>query len=234
MSTAAQSCFSTLRQAILDGRYPAGERLPPERRLADELGVGRVTVRSALTRLSAANLLSVRQGSGYVVRDFRRNGGPDLLAGVAELAGRSGAFVDVARDLLLVRRHLAGAVLGRLAERPPTADHLVRITAAIEAFARAAEAGADDDTLAARDLDVLSALLDATGSAVLGLCINPISAALGDLPRLRQVIYAEPTDNALGWRALAFWLADPSRLPVEALVAQLEARDAAALERLRT
>lgn len=233
MSTASETCFTSLRQAILDGRYAPGERLPPERRLAGELGVGRVTVRSALTRLSAANLLSVRQGSGYVVRDFRRSGGPDLLADVAALAEEAGAFVDVARDLLLVRRHLAGAVLGRLAERPPTAGDLQRITSAIDAFARAAEAGEGDDTLAARDIDVLMTLLDATGSAVLGLCINPISAALQDLPALRRAIYAAPRENAQGWRALVFWLADPSRLPVDALVAQLEARDASSLERLR-
>ena len=178
MSTTAESCFVSLRQAILEGRYPAGERLPPERRLAEELGVGRVTVRSALARLSASNLLSVRQGSGYVVQDYRRFGGPDLLADVADLARQSGAFVDVARDLLLVRRHLASAVLGRLAERPPTADDMLRITRAIEAFAAAVGAGSDDAVLAARDLDVLTTLLDATGSAVLGLCINPITGAL--------------------------------------------------------
>ena len=46
VSTAAHACFESLRQAILKGRYVPGERLPPERQLADTLGVGRVTLLS--------------------------------------------------------------------------------------------------------------------------------------------------------------------------------------------
>ena len=80
----------------------------------------------------------------------------------------------------------------------------------------------------------MTALLDATGSAVLGLCINPVSGALQALPQLRRAIYADPQDNAEGWRTLGLWLADPSRVPVDVLVAALEARDAASLERLAT
>ena len=114
MMTSADTCYSTLRREILSGSFAPGERLPPERKLAENFGVGRVTVRSALTRLAAANLLSVRQGSGYVVQNYRREGGPDLLRDVVEIAAHSGAFLDMARDLLHVRRHLARAVLERI------------------------------------------------------------------------------------------------------------------------
>ena len=99
--TSADTCFSHLRREILSGSFAPGSRLPPERKLAEDFGVGRVTVRSALTRLAAANLLSVRQGSGYVVQDYRRQGGPDLLRDVADIAANSGAFLNMAIFILL-------------------------------------------------------------------------------------------------------------------------------------
>jgi DNA-binding FadR family transcriptional regulator len=225
MSTAVDTCFETLRRGILDGDYPPGARLPAERRLAEDLGVNRVTIRSALVRLAGANLLTVRQGSGYQVQDFRRAGGPDLLADIAAQAQRVGAFRGVARDLLLVRRHLASAVLERLAERPPTADDLTRISATIEAFALAVDEGADAEVLAARDLDIVASLLRATGSSVLGLCLNPITGVLQTLPGLKGAIYADPQSNVIGWRALLPWLANPSLAPVSAIVAAFVERD---------
>src|SRR5690606_17342196 len=84
--SAVETCARTLRRAIIEGKIPVGSRLPPERKLAESFGVNRVTVRGALAQLATSRLLSVRQGSGYVVRDFREEGGPDLIAGLAELA----------------------------------------------------------------------------------------------------------------------------------------------------
>ena len=40
--------LSRLRTAVVDGHYPAGEHLPPERQLAATLGVSRLTLRAAV------------------------------------------------------------------------------------------------------------------------------------------------------------------------------------------
>lgn len=56
-----------LRQAILDGDYVYGERLPAERDLAGHFGTSRNTVREALRRLEEANLVTRRIGSGTFV-----------------------------------------------------------------------------------------------------------------------------------------------------------------------
>lgn len=53
-----------LRDAILDGRFPAGRKLPPERELALEFDVNRTSVREALKVLEGLGLVSVRQGDG--------------------------------------------------------------------------------------------------------------------------------------------------------------------------
>lgn len=45
-----------------------GDRLPPERRLAGQLGVGRAIVRRALLRLDAAELVHTRANVGTFIR----------------------------------------------------------------------------------------------------------------------------------------------------------------------
>ena len=57
-----------LRDAILDGRFAAGTKLPPERELAAEFGVNRTSVREALKVLEGLGLVAVRQGDGATVR----------------------------------------------------------------------------------------------------------------------------------------------------------------------
>jgi len=56
-----------MRRAILDGQYQYQERLPAERRLAQELGTARGTVRQALERLEEMNLVQRKAGSGTYV-----------------------------------------------------------------------------------------------------------------------------------------------------------------------
>ena len=56
-----------LRTLILDGRLVAGDRLPPQRTLANALDLSRTTVVSSLTLLRAEGLLSTRQGSATTV-----------------------------------------------------------------------------------------------------------------------------------------------------------------------
>ena len=56
-----------LRQAILDGRYAHGEKLPAEREFASAFGASRATVRSALIRLETERLVTRRLGAGTFV-----------------------------------------------------------------------------------------------------------------------------------------------------------------------
>ncbi|HYI15044.1 MAG TPA: PLP-dependent aminotransferase family protein [Thermomicrobiales bacterium] len=56
-----------LRQSILDGEPPAGAKLPPERRLANLLGVNRTTIVNAYRELAADGLVSGQVGRGTIV-----------------------------------------------------------------------------------------------------------------------------------------------------------------------
>lgn len=58
---------NTLRQAILDGRYRPGEKLPSEARLTEAHGVSRTVVREAIAALRADGLVEPRRGAGVFV-----------------------------------------------------------------------------------------------------------------------------------------------------------------------
>src|SRR5688572_15537739 len=68
------------------GEYKAGQRLPPERDLAKQLGVSRPSVREALIALEVEGYVEVRVGSGvYVV-------GPRTEDAAEPLSTDSGPF----------------------------------------------------------------------------------------------------------------------------------------------
>jgi GntR family transcriptional repressor for pyruvate dehydrogenase complex len=230
--SATRAAEQAIRAAILDGQLAPGSRLPPERTLSVRLGVSRLTLRAALASLAAAGLLSVRHGSGYSVRDFRESGGPGLLPGLLDLVADRAGLRRVAGDLLRVRRHLAGAVLEALAERPPGPAHLQRVAAAVDRFAAAVARGDVPPAIAVADLAIVRALVAATRSPVLAVAVNPIAVVLSHSPDLAAAIYAAPAENLAGWRALAAWLARPRAADVPELVATLAARDRDTVRRL--
>ncbi len=64
----AADISALIRREISKGNLRLGERLPPERLLAETYGVARGTVREALNRLEKENYVEIRAGSGtYVI-----------------------------------------------------------------------------------------------------------------------------------------------------------------------
>lgn len=79
--------YHGLRRAILSGRLPAGAKLPSSRALADELGLSRNTVMSALEQLASEGYVEGRTGSGTYVATLlpeeSPSGAPPPRAGAA-------------------------------------------------------------------------------------------------------------------------------------------------------
>jgi len=63
----ASRIYTTLREAVLDGRLAPGDRVPASRELAASLGVARGTVTVAYDRLLAEGFLESRPGAGTFV-----------------------------------------------------------------------------------------------------------------------------------------------------------------------
>lgn len=62
-----EHAYVLLRDKIMRGELPDGCRLPVESRLAAELGIGRVTLRAALEKLEARNLIRRIRGQGTFI-----------------------------------------------------------------------------------------------------------------------------------------------------------------------
>lgn len=83
----ARQVYEQIRQAILGGRIPRDERLPPTRELAQRLGVSRNTVTLAYEWLTAEGLIAGRKGAGSFV-ESRLVPSARLSSGAAKAGGR--------------------------------------------------------------------------------------------------------------------------------------------------
>ena len=63
-ATLAARLHARMVEAILCGEYAQGSKLPTEQALAGRFGVGRSTVREALSRLRSDGIIETRRGSG--------------------------------------------------------------------------------------------------------------------------------------------------------------------------
>ena len=63
LGRASAAIADQIRNAILEGQLSSGDRLAPERELAEQFGVSRVTVRDALRILEANGLVEIRVGA---------------------------------------------------------------------------------------------------------------------------------------------------------------------------
>lgn len=68
-SKVSESIVEQLEEMILNGALKAGDKLPPERELAQQLEVSRPSLREALVIMEAKGLLQVRRGGGTYVCD---------------------------------------------------------------------------------------------------------------------------------------------------------------------
>jgi GntR family transcriptional regulator, transcriptional repressor for pyruvate dehydrogenase complex len=76
----SDSVAAQLEQLILRGSYRVGDRLPPERELAEQFGVGRSSMREALRRIETHGLITIDHGRGtFVAADVRRAGQNGIL-----------------------------------------------------------------------------------------------------------------------------------------------------------
>jgi GntR family negative regulator for fad regulon and positive regulator of fabA len=103
----AELAENRLVEAILDGNFPINSSLPPERELAEMLGVTRPTLREALQRLSRDGWLEIHHGKPTRVRDYWREGNLTILGQIARY--QKIVYPDFVVNLLQIRYLMAPA-----------------------------------------------------------------------------------------------------------------------------
>jgi DNA-binding FadR family transcriptional regulator len=165
----AQDVAGRLRSLILQGAYKPGEKLPPERRLAEALKVNRATLREALKNLEQAGLVRIRQGDGTRVQNFLHTAGLDILAHLLHLGEDTAA--SILKDIMEFRQ-IIGREIARLAAERGKAEQLVRL----EAIA-VRETTTQEEALV-QDLDFYIELARASQNVVFILILNPVGEAV--------------------------------------------------------
>jgi len=176
--------FGRLRDAIVSGRYPAGDALPSERELATAFGVNRHAVREALRRLQQLGLVRVSQGGSTRVLDWRATAGLDLAMALVG-SGDVLPVETLIRDVLEMRACI-GADAARLCAR--RADDAARraVLLAAETYAAAAP---DLAAMGAADRDLWRRIIEGSGNVAYLLAYNSLTAgdlAVGQVPPQRR------------------------------------------------
>jgi GntR family transcriptional repressor for pyruvate dehydrogenase complex len=180
--------------------------MPSERRLSEELGAGRHAVREALKRLQQSGLVRISQGGATRVRDWRHEGGLDLLVELgstgdvppqlglerAALEMRASVGADAARLCAARANAVVRAELKAEAERLAAEGELEARNVIYERFWAQIVDGAEN--IAYRlALNTLVA-----GQRVLSLDADLVARELADPPAIRALAAAIAAGDADG------------------------------------
>ena len=169
---------------ILRGILGPGERLPPERELAERMGVSRPSLREALAELQERGLLVTRPGAGVYVAEVLGSAFSPALVRLFS------SHDEALYDAISFRRDMEGLAAERAARLGSDTDLAVIDTA----FGALQVARPGDE--AARDAEFHMAILEASHNAIL----IHMMRAMYDLIATgvffnRQVIFARNTSR---------------------------------------
>lgn len=183
-TAAGERIADEIRALILDGRIAADAQLPGEQDLAARFGVSRPTVREALKRLAAQNLIRTRRGAagGSFVHRIGWAEAADQLAVTATLLV---SMTPLDAETVAEARLTLLSACAPLAAARRTPDHLARLSAEI-AVQQAPETS--DEAFCASDVRFHRALADATGNPLVAFQMAGVVEAM------------QPLLNMLTWR----------------------------------
>lgn len=199
---------SRLRADIVAGVYPLGTLLPPERKLAEDYGVTRASIKNTLVRLEQLGLIETRHGVGSRVRDFRSYGGTEVLPW---LVGQMG--VGLLPDVFEARRTIGALVARMAAERAKPED-------AVELRVRLNEVESAQSAAEAHDAEneVHRAIARITGNQVFRFLANSLLNGYEPLRRTLDAAFdPEQTASALAPLVEAIAAGDPEAAETAAL-----------------
>jgi GntR family transcriptional repressor for pyruvate dehydrogenase complex len=157
-----------VERLILSHDLLVGDALPPERTLADQMGVSRNILREAISMLTQKGLLEVRPGTGTFVISPGSEFLSDTLVNFIN-------FSDTGlKDVVEARRSLEVEIAGLAAERA-TAEDIRKIKELISAMD---EAGSDVDIYVESDVGFHEALASAADNEILKLLMQSFRRVL--------------------------------------------------------
>ena len=147
-----------------DGTLKVGDKLPTERAIAAELGIGRNKAREALSILSGMGMIESRQGSGNFVSGNASGAIKNMIIMMMALNTIS------RQEVCKFRRDMEKAVCSSLISNPPSEEIKNRIKDTLRAMD-----GLSGEELAKADHDFHNALVKATGNKLWEVMMDAVA-----------------------------------------------------------
>jgi GntR family transcriptional repressor for pyruvate dehydrogenase complex len=158
-----------IRTMVIEGELVPGDRLPPERKLAERLGVSRGQLRRAFQALAERGMIESRQGDGtYLLSDL--DSAPTVDAILEAIHSQH----DVLHEIIEFRRMIEPQIAALAAQRIPRAT-LDRLKVVICDQQRALMAGQEADSL---DAEFHQVLAESTSNRVISQVMTTIQTIL--------------------------------------------------------
>ncbi|UWQ05739.1 FadR/GntR family transcriptional regulator [Aliiroseovarius crassostreae] len=176
---------SDIRDAIIAGDLIVDQRLPSEAELSEQFSVSRPTVREALKRLAAQNLIRTQRGAtggAFVNRmSFEDAYGQQITTSTLLLSMNEVSFETACEARFALERACAP-----LSAERRTADHLATMRAEIM---RQSQPGLTDEAFCASDVAFHRALVDGAGNPVLSYQLAGAVEAMQ--PLMNMITYTQ-------------------------------------------
>ncbi|WP_424939708.1 FadR/GntR family transcriptional regulator [Aliiroseovarius sp. S253] len=174
-----------IRDAIVEGSLIVDQRLPSEAELCEKFDVGRSTVREALKRLAAQNLIRTQRGASggaFVNRmSFEEAYDQQITTSTLLLSMNSVDFETACEARYALERSCAP-----LSAQRRTADQLATMRAEIH---RQSQPGLTDEAFCASDVAFHRALVDGAGNPVLSYQLAGAVEAMQ--PLMNMITYTQ-------------------------------------------
>ena len=146
-----------IRSLITTGQLKPGDKLPPERKLAEKFGIGRSVVRDAIRKLEFYGIVKTQPQSGTVIAGMGIVALEGLITDVLNIEESDFSSLVETRVLLEVN------AAGRAAERR-TPDDIITLSTALDAYEAKIAKG---DSAVEEDLLFHIKIAEASGNKVL-------------------------------------------------------------------
>ena len=158
-----------IKQQILTGVLKVGDRLPPERELADQFRVSRTAVREAVKALQEKGLIEVQPGRGTFVTDGITKVATQSLGLLMRLGSRD-SFADLVELRGIIEPEMAALAATRL-----THEHIAALQEAVETMDAALH---NMDAYIAADDNFHQIIAQATQNKLISSLLDPIVGLL--------------------------------------------------------
>ncbi|MFB0975471.1 MAG: GntR family transcriptional regulator, partial [Tolumonas sp.] len=167
-----------LRNELLSGRYQIGERIPPERDIAEHYQISRTVVREALIMLELENLIEVRKGSGVYVINLSgaQTGASSQLSSCEE--------EDVGPFELLQARQFLESDIAAFAATQVTKNDIAQMRQALDVEKDILDSSGEDDD---GDRQFHMLIAQATGNSILAEIIEQLWLRRKNSPMWRKL-----------------------------------------------